>query len=82
MTATETKPATLTPEQKALSDALDQLNRSERGRRAAIAFRKFIEANNGSAASLDPDNWKAVASLARACRVFGAWSVRDFLPKR
>lgn len=63
-----------------LADALKQLNRSERGHRAAVAFRRFLDANDGSAMSLDSENWRAIETLARACRIFGAWNVRDLLP--
>jgi hypothetical protein len=65
-----------------LSEAIHQLKQSERGRRALVAFRKFIEADNGSAASLDCNNQRAIEALARSCRIFGAWTVRDAIPSR
>lgn len=91
---TVTVPATLAEAQAAredavrlsaarqLNEALAQLRQSERGRRAAVAFRKFIEADNGSAASLDVNNLRAIEALARSCRIFGAWTVRDSLPRK
>lgn len=91
---TVTVPATLAEAQAAredavrlsaarqLNEALAQLRQSERGRRAAVAFRKFIEADNGSAASLDVNNLRALETLVRSCRIFGAWTVRDSLPNR
>lgn len=65
-----------------LVEAIDQLDRSERGHRAAVAFRKFIEADDGSAVSLDSENQRAIETLARSCRVLGAWSVRELLPEK
>jgi broad specificity phosphatase PhoE len=65
-----------------LADAITQLNRSERGRRALVAFRHFLDAKNGSALGLDSDNQRAVETLARACRIFGAYNVRNVLPTR
>ncbi len=62
--------------------ALDQLNRSERGRRAAVQLRRFLDANDGSALSLDADNWRALETLTKACRVFGGYAIRNVLPKR
>ncbi len=72
----------LTPDQQALADALAQLRRSERGQRAAAQFRRLLEANDGSAVSLDSNNWRALETLVRSCRIFGALNVRDLLPKR
>ena len=74
--------APLTPEQQKICDALDQLNRSERGHRAAVRLRKFIEADEGSAISLDTNNWRALEDLVRGCRVFGAHNIRNLLPRR
>jgi len=65
-----------------LAAAINQLNQSERGRRAAVAFRRFLEAHDGSSFSLDSNNWRAIETLAKACRVFGAWSVAQDLPRR
>jgi hypothetical protein len=65
-----------------LAAALDQLNGSERGHAAAVAFRRFLEANDGSVSGLDSENWQALATLVKACRVFGAWKIRNVLPKR
>lgn len=72
----------LTGDQQKLSDALDQLKRSERGRRAAVAFRKFLLADEGSAFSLDSENQRAIETLASSCRIFGASNVVRFLPKK
>jgi regulator of protease activity HflC (stomatin/prohibitin superfamily) len=72
----------LTPDQRALGDAIEQLNQSERGRAAAVAFRRFLEANEGSASSLDSNNLRALETLARSCRIFGPWNVRELLPKK
>ena len=92
-TATATAPASLpsspiapAPQQRTAADdlaaAITQLNRSERGRRAAVAFRKFLEADEGSASGLDCDNLRALEILAKSCRIFGAWNVRNVLPRR
>jgi hypothetical protein len=62
-----------------VAEAMDQLNQSERGRAAARAFLAFLDANNGSAYSLDTNNWRAIASLARACSIHGAYSVATAL---
>ncbi len=77
-----TPPATLTPDQQALADAINQLNQSERGHRAAVAFRRFLEADNSSASGLDSNNLRALEMLARSCRIFGAHNVRNILPSR
>lgn len=65
-----------------LAFAIIQLKRSERGRRALVAFRRFLDANDGSALSLDCDNQRAIETLARSCRIFGAHNVRTILPTR
>lgn len=63
-------------------DALDQLEQSERGRLAAVAFRRFLAANDNSAFSLDANNWRALETLVRACKLNGANNVYPHLPKR
>lgn len=68
--------------QKALAAAFTQLTSSERGRRALVAFRRFLDADKGSALSLDADNQRAIETLARSCRIFGAYNVRNVMPKR
>jgi len=65
-----------------LADALIQLNHSERGRRAAVAFRRFLDANEGSALGLDSNNWQALETLVKSCRIFNGYNVRNVLPKR
>jgi hypothetical protein len=65
-----------------LAAAIIQLNRSERGRRALVAFRRFLDANDGSALGLDFDNQRAIETIARACRIFGAYKIRNVLPTR
>lgn len=72
----------LSPEQQAFANALAQLKGSERGRAAAVRFRKLLEADNGYAMGLDQNNWEALEALVRACRVFGAYNVRELLPRR
>lgn len=65
-----------------VADAIDQLNHSERGRAAAVRFRKLLEADDQYACGLDTENWRALETIVKACRVFGAYKIREFLPKR
>lgn len=63
-------------------DAIEQLQGSERGSAAARAFRDLL--SNGGA-GLDTDNWRALETLCRACRVHGgsiAYKIRDTLTAR
>ena len=79
MSTTTAPDHTYTPAQQALIDAIGQLRKSERGRRALKAFRAFLEADNLSACGLDDNNLKAVTALADSCRVFGAYTVRTII---
>lgn len=84
-TMSTTAPAPLTSHEEAVNNillAVDQLNHSERGHLAAVAFRRFLDANDGSAFSLDSNNWRALETLTHACRVHGAFAIRELLPRR
>lgn len=72
----------LSPEQERICNAIDRLNRSERGHAAAVRFRKLLEAGDGYAMGLDSGNWKALQDVVRACRIFGAHAIRNLLPRR
>lgn len=63
-------------------DALEQLNRSERGHAAALQLRKLLEADEGYALGLDSENWRALATLCKGCRVFGGHKILQVLPRR
>lgn len=65
-----------------LVEAFDTLNRSERGHAALVQFRKFLEANDRYALGLDSDNWRALETLIRGCRMGGAYKICEALPKR
>jgi hypothetical protein len=72
----------LTPEQERICNAIDRLNRSERGHAALVRFRKLLEAGDGYAMGLDSGNWQALQDVVRACRIFGAHNVNGLLPRR
>jgi hypothetical protein len=61
--------------------AIEQLNKSDRGRKAAHAFRQMLQ--NGGA-GLDSDNWRALEALCRFAYTEdrGAYLLYDILPTR
>lgn len=65
-----------------VADAFGQLENSGRGRAAMVSLRKFLEANDRSALSLDPNNWRALETILQACRRGYAFKICEALPKR
>ena len=72
----------LPEETQRFKDAIDHLDGSERGHAALVRFRKLLEAGNGYACGLDSENWACLADVVRACRIFGAYKLLEFLPRK
>jgi hypothetical protein len=64
-----------------VAEAIAQLNRSDRGRVAAARFYEFLNADGGDALGLDSENWCAVETLVRGCRLRIGPEIRDALSK-
>ena len=62
-----------------LLDAVEQLNRSERGRAALTGLRKMMRADDCYLYSLDSENLAALETLCRGFRLFGVGPVVDVM---